>query len=58
MMKYGVLLILVVMVVSVCYSQLYAFIRVPEKFGFHDGKWLVTNVETQLPPHVQGGIDT
>lgn len=48
-MKYGVLLILVVMAVSCATPSYMHLYESPKSLDFTTGKWLVTNVETQLP---------
>ena len=48
-MKYGVLLILVVMAVSCATPSYMHLYESPKSLDFTMGKWLVTNVETQLP---------
>ena len=55
-MKYGVLLILVVMAVS-CVTPSYMHLyESPKSLDFTTGKWLVTNVETQLPLMYREGL--
>ena len=49
MIKYGVLLILVVMAVSCATPSYMHLYESPKSLDFTTGKWLVTNVETQLP---------
>ena len=56
MMKYGVLLILVVMAVSCATPSYMHLYESPKSLDFTTGKWLVTNVETQLPLMYREGL--
>ena len=56
MMKHGVLLILVVMVVSCATPSYMHLYESPKSLDFTTGKWLVTNVETQLPLMYREGL--
>ena len=55
-MKYGVLLILVVMAVSCATPSYMHLYESPKSLDFTTGKWLVTNVETQLPLMYREGL--
>ena len=56
MIKYGVLLILVVMAVSCATPSYMHLYESPKSLDFTTGKWLVTNVETQLPLMYREGL--
>ena len=56
MMKYGVLLILAVTVVSCVTPKYIHLYESPKSLDFTTGKWLVTNVEAQLPFAYREGL--